>query len=320
VFYLSGKNSLTVSGPTGITQIRAPMGVATNSPLAAVATGPYQVSVYFVDGHGKLAEATRAWFGWTVGDVTGAPSAPTALAATSYLLGAQSTAGGPVGLGTEVFTLDASGRPSVTFSGQTATLPGTGSGILAADAYQNAGEPSRLYLSGPLSVDSASTPGGSWTSTALPATPATLTDRVVLYAATSADHASAVAAATAAGLPASQLTTSFATAWADTLSGNYLVIAVGLAATDALYFNVCGWPNPSGEIPGSTPFYIAGGPLNSLPGPDAYESAAAADAAQTPALAADLAYYATHGQLPSGVTTLPPAAGPAFACSGTPGS
>ena len=60
------------------------------------------------------------------------------------------------------------------------------------------------------------------------------------------------------------------------------MISVGEAATDALYFNACGWANPSGATPDSTPFYIAGGPLNSLPGADAYEEAAPATASQNP--------------------------------------
>jgi hypothetical protein len=93
---------------------------------------------------------------------------------------------------------------------------------------------------------------------------------------------------------------------------------VGLAATDGLYFNVCGWDNPSTDIPGSTPFYIARAPLDRLPGAEAFEEAAAKTASQTPALATDLAYYAAHGSLPAGVTTLPAEAGPQYACSGQP--
>lgn len=318
LFYLSGKGSLTVAGPSQAALIKTPLGVAADSPLAAVSSP--RPTVYFVDGRGELAQAVRGPLGWVVSEVPGAPASATALAATSYLSGPQSAVGGPVSTGTELFTLNSSGQPSMTYSGQSVPLPGTGSSILAADAYQNAGEPSRLFLSGPLSVDEASSPGGSWTSTALPTTPATLADSVVLYAATAADYRTALNAASMAGLPASQVSESFATAWADTLSGNYLVISVGLAATDALDYNVCGWPNPSGEIPGGTPFYIVSGPLNSLPGPDAYEEAAAQTASQTPALAADLTYYATHGTLPSGVTAPPPAARPVYACSGSSGA
>lgn len=328
LFYPSGHSSLTVAFAVGggwrTTRVPTPSGIVAGSPLAAVSTGSSQVSVFFLNGQGRLTEAVQVGAGWAVLPVTGGPASATALAATTYLTGAQSTAGAITGIGTGVFAVTASGQPSVTYSTasswQTVALPGTGTGILAADAYQNAGLPSQVFLSGPLSADAASTPGGSWRNAALPATPATLADSVVLYAATSADDTAALAAAAAAGLPASQVTTSFATAWADTLSGNYLVISVGLAATDALDFNVCGWTNPSGEIPGSTPFYPVLGPLNSLPGPDAYEESAAATGSQTPALATDLAYYATHGALPSGVTTLPSAASPVFACSGSPGS
>jgi hypothetical protein len=50
-----------------------------------------------------------------------------------------------------------------------------------------------------------------------------------------------------------------------------------------------------------------------------YENAAAATASQTPPLAADLAYYATHGTLPAGVTALPAQSTPAAVCAGSPG-
>jgi hypothetical protein len=53
-------------------------------------------------------------------------------------------------------------------------------------------------------------------------------------------------AASEAGLPAGQVTQSFATAWKQASSGEYLVIAVGRPAGTALYYNVCGWSNPSG--------------------------------------------------------------------------
>ena len=173
---------------------------------------------------------------------------------------------------------------------------------------------------GALAADTSTGPAGPWTQASMPMTPATFADRVVLYAATPADQAAALSAAQTAGLPASQVTPSFGTAWADTLSGNYLVISVGLAATDALYFNVCGWANPSGDIPGSTPFFIVSGPRDTLPGAGGYEEAAAVTTSQTPQLAADLAYYAVHGALPPGVTTLPAAAGPQYACAGSPGA
>lgn len=152
----------------------------------------------------------------------------------------------------------------------------------------------------------------------LRADPALFPGAVRLYAATPADAQAAAAAARAAGLSGSQVVRSFSTAWSEASSGEYLVIAVGDAADNALYFNTCGWANPSGLPGGSTPFDFVTGPLDRLPAQDYYENGAAAAAAQTPQLAADLAYYAAHGRLPAGVTALPAAATPAATCSGTP--
>ncbi len=195
--------------------------------------------------------------------------------------------------------------------------------IAGVSAYPVAGAAQEVFLAGGGTLRLAASPApgswpasGSWTSTVLPDTAATLAGRVLLYAATPADGASARTAAAAAGLPAAQVTTSFGTAWAATLSGNYLVIAVGTAAVNALYYNGCGWVNPSADGPGGTPFSLANGPLNQLPGADYYEDAAAATAAQTPRLATGLAYYATHGALPAGTTTLPARAAATRGCQG----
>ena len=318
LFYTGPGGGLIASSPVaGSLQLAA--RAAAGGQLAAVTSPDGRASVFFTDGHGRLAEAAAAPLA-AERVLPGRPAA-TGLAATTYLL-----PGG--GLGEEVFYLTAAGAPAVTYSGggqwQTqalgAALPATASAVTGANAYQVAGQPSELFVTtaaGP-AEETAAGPAGPWSVQALPDRPATFADSVVLYAATPADYSSALAAAAAAGLPAGQVTESFATAWDDTLSGSYLVIAVGLPATDGLYFNVCGWDNPSGDIPGSTPFYIAGPPLNQLPGAGAFEEAAAATASQTPALAADLAYYATHGALPAGVTTLPPEAGPQYACAGSP--
>jgi hypothetical protein len=152
----------------------------------------------------------------------------------------------------------------------------------------------------------------------LRADPSLFTRAVRLYAATAADYSAALAAARAAGLPASQVTRSFATAWDEASGGEYLVIAVGAAADDGLYYNTCGWTNPSGQGGGFTPFLIATAPLDTLPGTNYYENGTAATTAQTPQLATDLAYYAAHGRLPVGVTALPAAGRPAGVCSGQP--
>jgi hypothetical protein len=328
-----------------------PAKTTAGGSLAALTAQGGQAAVVYVDAHGGgLAEAA-ATSGTTAGawHVTGLPGAPapgSGLAAATYLLptavsgppgsfpqppGSLTPSGPAEPLGTEAFYLTASGAPGVTFDDGTGWrttvlpgtgLPGTGHAITAVSAYPVAYQPMQLFLSGAagaLTEDSTTgAPSGAWTTQALPGSPSTFPDRVVLYAATPADDAAALTAAGAAGLPEGQVTTSFATAWDDALSGGYLVVSAGLAATDALYYNACGWANPSVDIPGSTPFYDVTGPWDTLPGAGAFENAAAA----TPSLAqqrvTDLAYYAVHGALPPGVTSVPAAASPVDTCSGSP--
>jgi hypothetical protein len=324
-----------------------PAKTTSGGSLAALTTPGGQPSVVFVNGS-SLAEAIQAGptsaGQWNVTNLPGTPAANSTLAATTYLLpsvipgtpgdfpnppGSLTSSTVPEPLGTEAFYLTASGSPAVTFNGtagwQTATLPGTASGIAAATAYQVEEEPSNVFLSGPGGLSEETTgarsgdPSGTWSSPlTLPDTPATWADQIVLYAADPADAAAARAAAAAAGLPSSQVTTSFATAWADTLSGEYLVYAVGSPAVAALYFDVCGWANPSALPAGSTPFFYYIGPLNTLPGADAFVNSASDTAADTQALATDNAYYALNGTLPPGVTSMPAAVGPPFACVGSP--
>jgi len=100
----------------------------------------------------------------------------------NYLLGRPSTAAGPARLGIAVYYLTGSGQPAVTYApaGQPwrgAALPGTATRILGADAYQAAGQPSRVFLSGPPSsgqsssgsfrLDEARGPGGPWAARSL---------------------------------------------------------------------------------------------------------------------------------------------------------
>ena len=138
---------------------------------------------------------------------------------------------------------------------------------------------------------------------------------MLLYGATSTDSATALAAASYAGLPASQVTTDFSTAWAAAISGNYLVIAVGQAGANDLFGNPCGWANPSQEDPGSTPFsgveHPVQGPLTKL-----FVNATAADPTQQTTVADDLAYYAVNGALPNG-GALPALALPGHTCLGS---
>jgi PKD repeat protein len=324
-----------------------PSRTAPGGSLAALTTPVGHAAVVYVNAHGRLAEATQAGpvaaGRWDVTGLPGTPAARSTLAATTYLLpsmipavpgsfpqppGSTTPSSIAEPFGTEAFYLTASGSPAVTFNGgtgwQTATLPGTASGIAAASAYQVEEEPSDVFLSGAGGLSEETTgarsgdPSGAWTSLTLPDTPATWAGQIVLYAADPAGAAAAQAAAAAAGLPASQVVTSFATAWGDTLSGQYLVIAVGGPAVAALYFDACGWPNPSALPAGSTPFSYDLGPLNTLPGAGVFLNASGATAADTQALATDLAYYALNGTLPSGVTSLPAAVGPPDACVGSP--
>ncbi|HWG15249.1 MAG TPA: beta-N-acetylglucosaminidase domain-containing protein [Streptosporangiaceae bacterium] len=143
---------------------------------------------------------------------------------------------------------------------------------------------------------------------------------VRLYAADPGSASAAQAAASSAGLPADQVTQSFADAWNATNAGEFLVISVGGAATSALYYNQCGWTAPDGLPGGSTPFAYVVAPQHTLPPMNEFLNGMAATAPDTATRVADLAYYAVHGSLPPGVTAPPAAAAPARACSGQPGS
>jgi len=346
LFGVGPAGTIRVVRADGGTSRAIPARTTAGGSLAALTTPGGHAAVVYVDARGAgLAEAAQAGASttgrWHVAGLPGSPAPGSGLAATTYLLpsapsgapgsfpqppGSLSPSGPAAPLGTEAFYRTGSGAPGVTFDDaagwRTAALPGAVGAITGASAYPVAYQPMQLFVSGAaggLTEDTTSgAPSGTWTTQPLPDTPATFADRVVLYAATPADAAAALSAAAAAGLPAGQVTTSFATAWDDTLSGGYLVISVGLAATDALYFNVCGWANPSTDIPGSTPFYSVTGPWDTLPGAGAFENAAAASASLAQQRVTDLAYYAGHDTLPAGVTSVPAAASPVYACSGSP--
>lgn len=316
-FYLGGGGldaATDVAGRWVGAPIPNRLGVRAGTPLSAATTGS-GVEVFFTDAAGALAEAGSTIPGiWQVRQLPGAPAVGSTLTATDVLSAAGATED-------EVFYLTAAGTPAVTAWNGTAwqaqTLPGTADTIEGVSSNVVPGQPEQLFSSdaGAFAVDTAGAPGADWSSNALPSTPTTYPGTVLLYAATPADDATALAAASYAGLPASQVTTDFATAWGATLSGNYLVIAVGAAANNALYNNPCGWDNPSQDDPGSTPFGNVERPLN-LTLTNLFLVAEAADATQTPQAADDMAYYAVHGALPSGAT-LPALAYPGYGCLGT---
>jgi hypothetical protein len=215
--------------------------------------------------------------------------------------------------GDEVFYLTVSGAPAVTTwngsSWQADTLPGNATSIIGATSNQVF-----LATGSALALDTAS--GTTWTYGSLPSAPTTYPGTVLLYAATPTDEATALGAAAYAGLHASQVTSDFQTAWAAALSGNYLVIAVGQAAANALYDNPCGWTNPSQADGGSTPFSYVENPVD-VPLTNLFVLATATDPANQASVADDLAYYAFHGALPNSGSTLPALARPGRTCLGS---
>jgi hypothetical protein len=121
---------------------------------------------------------------------------------------------------------------------------------------------------------------------------------VVFYAADSASMAVAAASAASVGLPVSDVTGNFETAWADVAGGKDLVLAVGQAAVNALNNNPCGWTNPAGTAAGHTPFFYIGVPLQQVPGADVFEPSDGNSLAETTIVTAQLAQFALAGTLP----------------------
>ncbi|GEO27994.1 hypothetical protein AAC03nite_37790 [Alicyclobacillus acidoterrestris] len=140
---------------------------------------------------------------------------------------------------------------------------------------------------------------------------AVMPGNVLLYPADPANYDMALAAADVAGIPVSNVLGNFSDIWTHTASGNYLVIAVGANANNALYYNPCGWSNPAGEAAGHTPFAYAAEPQASLPGANYFLNAAGTTAPGTLKLATMLAYYAVNGSYPPGYGSTLPATNPA---------
>jgi hypothetical protein len=279
---------------------------ADNSNIVATTTtgGP---AVFYVDATGRLAESSEQSGTWTSRALV--PDSP-ALSPASLALA--DTAAGPVLFGVgPAGTIRAASAVSGAWSSRAVPARTTAGGSLAALTAQG-GQAAVVYVDahGGGLAEAAATSGttaGAWHVTGLPGSPA---------------PGSGLAATTyllpaAVSGPLGSFP-SFATAWDDTLSGGYLVISVGQAATGALYYNACGWANPSVDIPGSTPFYDVTGPWDTLPGAGAFENAAAATASLAQQRVTGLAYYAVHGTLPPGVTSVPAAASAVRACSGSP--
>jgi hypothetical protein len=141
---------------------------------------------------------------------------------------------------------------------------------------------------------------------------------IVLYAADHADMATAAAEANRLALPSGDVTGTFVTAWNDLTGGSDLVLAVGKAADNALFFNPCGWTNPAGTGAGSTPFSFLGVPWQSPAGADNYEPSDGASTTATTALTAQLSHYALAGTLPNEGVTPDPVSPPTQTCLGSP--
>ncbi|MFX4303364.1 hypothetical protein ACOJUR_14065 [Alicyclobacillus tolerans] len=138
--------------------------------------------------------------------------------------------------------------------------------------------------------------------------------QLVLYAATTGDLEKARGIAAALQLPSTSVQADFYNAWNQVTSGDYLVIAVGGAALDSLYYNQCGWSNPAGEAGGSTPFAIATAPRDTLPGANYFVNGAGATASDTLYISAAYAYYALYGVYPAEFPSPPTPEGPSAVC------
>lgn len=131
-----------------------------------------------------------------------------------------------------------------------------------------------------------------------PGTTLSTAPQIVLYAADTASMAAAEDEAARLALPAADVTGTFTTAWTDLTGGKDVLIAVGQAADNALFYNTCGWANPAGEGAGSTPFFFVTNPSRTSPGADAYEPANGTTDASSAMKAAQFAHYMLTGTLP----------------------
>ncbi|MDQ0190616.1 hypothetical protein JI721_02945 [Alicyclobacillus cycloheptanicus] len=139
--------------------------------------------------------------------------------------------------------------------------------------------------------------------------------KVYLYAAVQGDYVKCFAAADAAGIPYSNVIGEFSKAWGLVQDGSNLVIAVGGAALYALYYNECGWSNPSGQAGGHTPFEtFPSGRGVDTPKANYFVNAAGFTSLDSLKLAVMMAYYAVHGTFPAHWNNLPTQETPKKVC------
>lgn len=139
---------------------------------------------------------------------------------------------------------------------------------------------------------------------------------VYLYAATENDFAKCIAAADVSGIPYANCLGSYTSAWEKVQAGGNLVIAVGGAALNALYYNPCDWSNPSAMTGGRTPFtVIASGHGYCQAAHNQFVNAAGTNALDSLKLAIMMAYYAVYGKFPEGFIGLPRQDNPQMVCA-----
>lgn len=131
-------------------------------------------------------------------------------------------------------------------------------------------------------------------------------EQVFLYAAVESDYMKCFAIADVCGIPYSNVLGNYNSAWQKILNGQDMLIAVGGAALYALYYNPCGWSNPSGLGQGQTPFNVFPcGQGISTPAANLFVNAAGYTALDSLKLGVMLAYYAIHETFPTLFTGLP---------------
>ncbi len=141
--------------------------------------------------------------------------------------------------------------------------------------------------------------------------------QVILYAADPADFKLALGAAAVNGVPTENVTGTFMSAWSYTASGKYLVLAVGAAAGDALYYNPCGWSNPASQPGGGTPFAFVAQAMDTLPPANHFLLASGATGADTLASAVATAHFAVTGTWPAGIPQPGTTIAPVDTCRGS---
>lgn len=332
--YLSGVYSSAGSGMVDLASEYGQPGYASPDDVwiadwngSPQLTDPYVPDADWAD-HQRLHQYygghNETWGGVTLnidndsigGDVAGSPAAPSEVRpvldsvpdAVTVASGQARTVAvvlhAPAGLqggATIRWQVSAPAGLTVTPQSGSATLAPGGTALAAVQVAAAAGTAAGRYdlpvtaTAGPVTLTetfelvTVTAAGGGTVATSYP---------VVLYAADPAGMAVAVSTAGRLGLPISDVTGNFETAWNDVANGSDLVLAVGQAAGNALNQNPCGWANPAGTAAGSTPFYYIGVPLTGPAGPDVFEPSGGTTPALTALVTAQLMHYGLAGTLP----------------------